>query len=133
VVAARDARFCQVFVRRNVVPDLGSAWFLPRAVGALKAKEMLLLGEEWSAEVAHELGLMNRLMNRLVETRDDAEREALALAARMAEPAPATMAMTKDLVNRGQRCRSRTCSRSRSLLKPRRSARRPHSVRSPTS
>lgn len=98
VVAAGDARFCQVFVRRNLVPDLGSAWLLPRAVGALKAKEIMLLGDEWSAEAAHELGLVNRL----VATREDAEREALAIASRMAETAPATMAMAKDLVNRGQ-------------------------------
>jgi 2-(1,2-epoxy-1,2-dihydrophenyl)acetyl-CoA isomerase len=98
VVAARDARFCQVFVRRNVVPDLGSAWLLPRVVGLEKAKEMMMLGDEWSAEDAHRLGLVSRL----VETRDDAEREAVAVAARLAEPAPATMAMTKDLINRAQ-------------------------------
>jgi 2-(1,2-epoxy-1,2-dihydrophenyl)acetyl-CoA isomerase len=98
VVAARDARFCQIFVRRNVVPDLGSAWLLPRIVGALKAKEMMMLGDECSAEAAHELGLVNLL----TDTREDAEREALAIAARMAETAPATMAMTKDLINRGQ-------------------------------
>jgi 2-(1,2-epoxy-1,2-dihydrophenyl)acetyl-CoA isomerase len=98
VVAARDARFCQVFVRRNLVPDLGSAWFLPRAVGVMKAKELLLLGEECSAETAFELGLVNRL----VETREDAEREAHALAAQMAKTVPATMTMAKDLINRGQ-------------------------------
>jgi 2-(1,2-epoxy-1,2-dihydrophenyl)acetyl-CoA isomerase len=98
VVAARDARFCQIFVRRNLVPDLGSAWLLPRAVGALRAKEMMLLGDEWPAEAIYELGLANRL----VDTREDAEREAFALAARMAETAPATLAMAKDLINRGQ-------------------------------
>jgi 2-(1,2-epoxy-1,2-dihydrophenyl)acetyl-CoA isomerase len=98
VVAARDARFCQVFVRRDVVPDLGSAWLLPRAVGLQKAKEMMMLGDEWTAEDAYRLGLVSRL----AETRADADHEALALAARLAEPAPATMAMTKDLINRGQ-------------------------------
>jgi 2-(1,2-epoxy-1,2-dihydrophenyl)acetyl-CoA isomerase len=97
VVAATDARFCQIFVRRDLVPDLGSAWLLPRAVGTLKAKEMMLLGDEWSAQAAYELGLINRL----VATREEAEREALAIAARMAGTAPATMAMTKDLINRG--------------------------------
>jgi 2-(1,2-epoxy-1,2-dihydrophenyl)acetyl-CoA isomerase len=98
VVAAGDARFCQIFVRRNLVPDLGSAWLLPRAVGALKAKEMMLLGEEWSARAAHELGLVSRL----VATRDDAEREAMTIAARIADAAPATLAMAKDLINHGQ-------------------------------
>ena len=98
VVAARDARFCQVFVRRNLVPDLGSAWLLPRAVGAHLAKELMLLGDEISAERAHELGLVNRL----VDTREEAEAEAFALAARLAEVIPGTMAMTKELINRSQ-------------------------------
>jgi 2-(1,2-epoxy-1,2-dihydrophenyl)acetyl-CoA isomerase len=42
------------------VPDLGSAWLLPRAVGIHAAKELMLLGEEISAEEAHRLGLVNR-------------------------------------------------------------------------
>jgi 2-(1,2-epoxy-1,2-dihydrophenyl)acetyl-CoA isomerase len=98
VVAARDARFCQVFVRRNLVPDLGSAWFLPRAVGAHLAKEFMLLGDEIPAERAHTLGLVNRL----VDTREQAEQEAFTLAARLAEVIPGTMAMTKELINRSQ-------------------------------
>jgi len=98
VVAAEDARFCQVFVKRDLVPDLGSAWLLPRAVGALLAKELMLLGDEISAQRAFELGLVNRL----APTREDAEREALALADRVAEVVPATMAMAKSLINGSQ-------------------------------
>jgi 2-(1,2-epoxy-1,2-dihydrophenyl)acetyl-CoA isomerase len=98
VVAAGDARFCQVFVRRNLVPDLGSAWLLPRAVGTHAAKELMLLGDEISAEQAQRLGIVNRL----VDTAADALTEAVALAERMATTIPATMAMAKDLINRGQ-------------------------------
>jgi len=98
IVAARDARFCQVFIRRELVPDLGSAWLLPRVVGTLRAKELMLLGDEWSADEAHAHGLINRL----VETREDAEREAMALAQRLAARQPAILAMAKDLINRGQ-------------------------------
>ena len=98
VVAARDARFCQVFVRRNLVPDLGSAWLLPRAVGTQRAKELMLLGDELSAEQGRDLGWVNRV----VETAEEAEAEALALAVRLAEVIPATMAMTKELINRSQ-------------------------------
>ncbi len=98
VVAARDARFCQVFVRRNLVPDLGSAWLLPRAVGIQRAKELMMLGDEFSAEQGRDLGWVNRV----VETAEEAEAEALALAARLAEVIPATMAMTKELINRSQ-------------------------------
>jgi 2-(1,2-epoxy-1,2-dihydrophenyl)acetyl-CoA isomerase len=98
IVAARDARFCQVFVRRNLVPDLGSPWLLPRAVGANVAKELMLLGDELSAEEAHRLGIVNRIE----ETPEAALATALALAGRMAETIPATMAMAKGLVNRSQ-------------------------------
>lgn len=98
VVAARDARFCQVFVRRNLVPDLGSAWLLPRAVGIQRAKELMMLGEELSAEQGQHLGWVNRV----VDTAEEAEAEALALATRLAEVIPATMAMTKELINRSQ-------------------------------
>ena len=98
IVAARDARFCQVFVRRNLVPDLGSAWFLPRAVGIHIAKELMLLGDEISAERAYELGLVNRL----VDDRAAAEREAFELAGRLASVLPGTMAMSKELINRSE-------------------------------
>lgn len=98
VVVARDARLCQVFTRRNLVPDLGSAWLLPRAVGSQRAKELMLLGAEIGAEEALAMGIANRV----AETREDARSEALALARRIAAQAPATMAMTKDLINRGE-------------------------------
>jgi 2-(1,2-epoxy-1,2-dihydrophenyl)acetyl-CoA isomerase len=98
IVASADARFCQVFVRRNLVPDLGSAWLLPRAVGIHAAKELMLLGEEIDAERAHQLGVVNRL----VDTPGQALEEAVSLAERMATTVPGTMAMAKDLINRGQ-------------------------------
>lgn len=98
VVAASDARFCEIFVRRNLVPDLASAWLLPRAIGTQRAKEMMFLGDEISAEQGLELGFVNRV----TATREDAEAEALALAERMARVLPATMAMTKELINRSQ-------------------------------
>jgi 2-(1,2-epoxy-1,2-dihydrophenyl)acetyl-CoA isomerase len=98
IVAAEDARFCQVFVRRNLVPDLGSPWLLPRAVGAHVAKELMLLGDEIGAAEAYRLGIVNRL----APTPEAALAEALLLAARMAQTIPATMAMTKGLINRSQ-------------------------------
>jgi 2-(1,2-epoxy-1,2-dihydrophenyl)acetyl-CoA isomerase len=98
IVASEEARFCEVFVRRNLVPDLGSPWFLSRAVGQHLAKELMLLGEELSATEAHRLGIVNRL----VPTPQEALSTALELAARMASTLPATMAMSKGLINRSQ-------------------------------
>jgi 2-(1,2-epoxy-1,2-dihydrophenyl)acetyl-CoA isomerase len=80
------------------VPDLGSAWLLPRAVGVHLAKEFMLLGDEIPAERAHALGLVNRL----VDTAEEAEQEAFLLASRLAKVIPGTMTMTKELINRSQ-------------------------------
>jgi 2-(1,2-epoxy-1,2-dihydrophenyl)acetyl-CoA isomerase len=98
IVASAEARFCQIFVRRNLVPDLGSAWLLPRAVGIHQAKELMLLGEEITAQRGYELGIVNRL----AETQEECLAQALALAERMAETIPATMEMSKSLINRSQ-------------------------------
>jgi 2-(1,2-epoxy-1,2-dihydrophenyl)acetyl-CoA isomerase len=43
-VAAEDARFWAPFVERGFTPDSGATWLLPRRVGELRAREMILLG-----------------------------------------------------------------------------------------
>lgn len=95
VVAARDARFCQVFVQRGVVPDVAGAWLLPRLIGMQRAKELLLLADEIDAARAAELGLVNH-----VEPDADAALErAVALAGRLADLPPFTVALSKKLIN----------------------------------
>lgn len=59
VVASERARFGATFVNRGLVPDFGTSWLLPRAVGARPAAEMLLLGRSIDAEYALALGLVN--------------------------------------------------------------------------
>ena len=98
IVASTDARFCQVFVKRNLVPDLGSAWLLPRAVGIHQAKELMFLGEVMTAERAFAVGIVNQL----ADTPEACIAQALSLAERMAETIPATIAMAKALINRSQ-------------------------------
>jgi enoyl-CoA hydratase/carnithine racemase len=62
VVASDQARFCQIFARRALSPDLGSTWLLPRLVGLHRAKELALLGRWISAQEAFSLGLVNRVV-----------------------------------------------------------------------
>ena len=60
IVAARSARFIQVFSRIALVPDLGSTWLLPRLVGRQRALELMMTNEplrpikpksgDWSAK-----------------------------------------------------------------------------------
>lgn len=95
VVLSADARLCQVFVRRGVVPDVGGAWLLPRLVGMQRAKELMLLAPEIDAKRALELGLANAVA-------PDAE-SALADAVDRAEQLAAlpsyTVALAKKLIN----------------------------------
>jgi 2-(1,2-epoxy-1,2-dihydrophenyl)acetyl-CoA isomerase len=95
VVSAADARFCQVFVDRGLVPDLGGAFFLPRLAGLQKAKELMLFRPELSAAQGAELGFVNRV----VEDPAELKTEAVALGQRLAALPPTAVALTKRLVN----------------------------------
>ena len=61
-VAAESARFGMVFVRRGVIPELASPWFLPRIVGVSKAAELMYTGRIISAQEALECGLVSRVV-----------------------------------------------------------------------
>ena len=45
VVAAEEAKFIEVFVRRGIALDAGGAYLLMRRIGIAKAKELVFLGE----------------------------------------------------------------------------------------
>lgn len=59
VLAARSAYFFLSFMPRlGIVPDLGSTWFLQRAIGRSRAVGLSLLGNRLSAEQAEQWGLV---------------------------------------------------------------------------
>ncbi|WP_428686388.1 enoyl-CoA hydratase-related protein [Roseibium sp.] len=59
VLASRSARFIQVFgPRLGVIPDVGSTWFLPQALGRARAMRLMLTGEPLAAEEAASWGLI---------------------------------------------------------------------------
>lgn len=97
VVLAQDARLCQVFVRRGVVPDVGGAWLLPRLVGMQRAKELMLLAPEIGAARACELGLANAVEPDAGSALD----RAVALGEQLAALPPYTVALSKKLLNHG--------------------------------
>jgi 2-(1,2-epoxy-1,2-dihydrophenyl)acetyl-CoA isomerase len=59
-IAARDARFWQPFGERGFTPDSGATWLLPRRVGDVRARELLLLGRALSGEDADAWGVIHR-------------------------------------------------------------------------
>jgi 2-(1,2-epoxy-1,2-dihydrophenyl)acetyl-CoA isomerase len=95
VVASEEARLVEVFARRGLVPDGAGAYLLPRLVGPMRAKEMLMLAEDIPAARAEQLGLITSVVL-AAELRPAVEE----LAGRLAEAPTRTLALCKWLVNR---------------------------------
>jgi 2-(1,2-epoxy-1,2-dihydrophenyl)acetyl-CoA isomerase len=95
VVCAADARWCQVFLRRGIVPDLGGAYLLPRLIGMQRATELRLLTPEIGAERAAELGIVNVV----VPDADAARARALEWGAQLAAGPRYATALSKKMIN----------------------------------
>jgi 2-(1,2-epoxy-1,2-dihydrophenyl)acetyl-CoA isomerase len=95
VVLSEDARLCEVFVRRGIVPDVGGAWLLPRLIGMQRAKELMLLAPEIDARRALELGLANAVVADAAAAVDHATE----LGRRISALPGFTVALSKKLLN----------------------------------
>ncbi|HEY3744241.1 MAG TPA: crotonase/enoyl-CoA hydratase family protein [Bryobacteraceae bacterium] len=82
-IAANDVRFAQIEVARGLYPLGGATFRLVREAGWGNAMRYLLTGEEFGAEVALKLGLIQEI----VEPGQQVDR-AIAIAAKVAEQAP---------------------------------------------
>ena len=92
-VAARDATFGDPFLRRGFTPDAGSTWLLPRVVGPVRARQLLLLGRKLSGAEAADWGLIHLAV-------EDNQLDAAAgdLAAELASAATVAFGLTKALL-----------------------------------
>jgi enoyl-CoA hydratase/carnithine racemase len=61
-IAGESARFGFPFVRRGIVPEAASGWFLPRVVGISRAMEWVATGRVFGAEEALAGGLVSRVV-----------------------------------------------------------------------
>jgi 2-(1,2-epoxy-1,2-dihydrophenyl)acetyl-CoA isomerase len=94
VVAADDAKFCEIFVHIGAVLDAGGTYFLPRLVGLAKARELALLGNEIDGKTACAIGLIYKSVPD--EKLDD---EVAALAGNLALKPLAAMGLIKAGLN----------------------------------
>jgi (E)-benzylidenesuccinyl-CoA hydratase len=95
VIASDRAEFGFPEVRLGV-PTIVGAMRLPGRVGWSNAMEMLLTGERFDAERAHEMGLVWRVVPHA-----ELMAEAHALAARLVQGAPLAQRATKEMAARG--------------------------------
>jgi enoyl-CoA hydratase/carnithine racemase len=61
-IAAEGTRFGFVFTRRGLVPEAGSAWFLPRIVGLPQALRWIYAGAMVNADEALKAGLVSEIV-----------------------------------------------------------------------
>lgn len=95
-VASTNAKFGQPEVNLGVTPGFGATQRLPRLVGAGIAKELLLTGDTIGAERAHQIGLVNHVVEpeQLLD-------KALEIANKIASKGQLSVRMTKQGVNEG--------------------------------
>jgi enoyl-CoA hydratase/carnithine racemase len=91
-----NAAFAFLFTKVGLAgADMGSAYLLPRLVGAARATELLMLGDKLDAESALRIGLANS-----VHEPDELPAAAAALARRLADGPALAYGTTKTLITR---------------------------------
>src|SRR5882757_4497659 len=98
VYAAESTRFQMPFVNLAVVPELGTSYSIPAAIGYIPAAELLLLGIPFNARRAAELGLVTRVVpdDRVLPT-------AMETATALAEKPAVALQASKRLLKRWSR------------------------------
>jgi enoyl-CoA hydratase/carnithine racemase len=92
-VGSEHARFRAVFIERNLSPDSGLSFFLPRIVGYSRAADLIMTSRDVGAEEAHRIGLLDRLV-----AHDALVDDALALAEQMAQWPPVALRASKRVL-----------------------------------
>jgi len=96
IIAADNALIGQPEINLGVSPGFGGTQRLPRLVGKTKAKEMLLTGDNISAEDAKNIGLVNKVIES-----DKLTEEVEKLAQKIESKSSVQTAFIKELVNKG--------------------------------
>ena len=95
-VASETALFAKPEIKIGIPPTFGGTQRLPRLAGRKRALEYLLTGDSFSAQRAHEIGLVNRVV-----PQEHVLDEALGLAERILRHSPVTAARIITAVSRG--------------------------------
>ncbi len=96
IYASQQAKLGVPEVTLGIFPGFGGTQRLPRLIGKGRAKELIFTGEMVDAQMAHELGIVNKVFppERLLE-------EVKNTARRIAQNGPVAVSMAKGSVNAG--------------------------------
>jgi enoyl-CoA hydratase len=96
IYASPEAKFALTETTLGIMPGLGGAQTLARAIGTARAKELIFSGQAFSAEEAYRWGMINRLCDGAA-----LREETLAVARIIAANAPLAVQSVKRSINRG--------------------------------
>ena len=96
VYAGESTRFQLPFVNLALVPEAASSLLIPATIGYLRAAELLLLGEPFTAAKAREYGIVTEVVADGEEVN-----AAMAAAKKLAAKPPAALRLTKMLMKKG--------------------------------
>lgn len=95
-LVADDARLWAPFVERGLTPDSGATWLLPRRVGEVRARELLLLGRVLGGAEAAQWGLVHQAV-----PADELDAAAAEVVGRLAAGPTVALGLTKWLLHAG--------------------------------
>jgi enoyl-CoA hydratase/carnithine racemase len=93
-IAAKGAKLGFIFARRGLVPEAGSAWFLPKLVGLQQALRWCLSGRVFDAEEA----LRGGLVSEVTESADLLTRAKEIAQEFISETSPVAIALTRQML-----------------------------------
>jgi len=95
-IMADNAKLAAVTAKRNVVPESGGTWLLPRLVGWAKAAELYYRGRTIDAQESLDIGIANAVV-----PKDELMSTARAWAEEVAANAPMAVQTTKRMMRMG--------------------------------
>jgi enoyl-CoA hydratase/carnithine racemase len=95
-IMSENAKLAAVTAKRNVVPESGGTWLLPRLVGWAKAAELYYRGRTIDAQESLEIGIVNAVVpnDQLMDTAREWAND-------VAENAPVAVQTTKRMMRMG--------------------------------
>ena len=94
IYAVDTAKFAQSFAKVGLIPDCGGLYFLPKAVGVHKAKELMFTADLIDAATAEKLALVNHICPAA-----ELETAVMQMAERLAASAPLAIGLIKKYLN----------------------------------
>ncbi|MGB3725182.1 MAG: enoyl-CoA hydratase-related protein [Glaciecola sp.] len=92
VLSDANTKFAMPFINLGLVPEYASSYIVPRVAGRLKAAELLMLGEVFSAQMAQECGFVSRIY------KENLSEQVWDLACKLASKPAAALQQTKALL-----------------------------------